>query len=141
MRVPSRPVVGLLLVAGLIGAGVAVKAPSGYAARNTSLIVSPDQGSANTQFTVTYRWPSTTAKKRPNTHACTPEQITFEWDGSPLGRATATSAGNACVAVLRAAPPPGTRQGGHTITVDTDSSVRATYTVTARPSSAGTPSS
>jgi hypothetical protein len=143
MRVPRRPVVGLLLVAGLIGAGVAVKAPSGYAARNTSLVVSPDQGSANTQLTVTYRWPSTTATRHPNTHTCTPEQITFEWDGSLLGTATATPTGNTCVAVLRTAPPPGTRQGAHTITVDTDSSLRATYTyaVTARPSSAGTPSS
>lgn len=142
MRVPRRPVVGLLLVAGLIGAGVAVEAPSGYAARNTSLVVSPDQGGANTQLTVTYQWPSTTARRH-NTHACTPEQITFEWDGSLLGRATATSTGNACVAVLRASPPPGTRQGAHTITVDTDSSLRATYTytVTARPSSTATPSS
>jgi hypothetical protein len=143
MRVPRRPVVGLVLVGGLIGAGVAVKAPSGYAARNTSLVVSPDQGSANTPLTVTYRWPSTTATRRPTTHACRPEQITFEWDGSLLGRATATSTGNACVAVLRASPPPGTRQGAHTITVDTDSSLRATYTyaVTASPSSAATPSS
>jgi hypothetical protein len=135
-----RSAVGLLLAAGLVGAGITIKAPSSSAARNASLVVSPAQGGATTQLTVTYRWPSTTTRQRGNPRSCTPDHITFEWDGSPLGRAAAATAGNSCVAVLRVAPPPGTRPGSHTITVDADPSVRARYTVAARPTSAGTTS-
>jgi hypothetical protein len=140
MRVLRRPAASLLLAAGIIGAGVAIGAPCGYAANNTSLAVSPGQGSQVAQFTVMYRWPSTKARKHSDAHACTPDQITFEWDGSLLGRAASTLDGDTCVAALHAAPPPGVYHGAstHTISVTNDASAHATYTVIERP--AGPPS-
>jgi hypothetical protein len=135
MRALCRPAAGLLLAAGIIGAGIAIDAPSGHSADNTSLSVSPGEGSPDAQFTAVYRWPSIKARKHSN--ACVPDQVTFEWDGAPLGRAASTRAGSACVAVLRAAPPPGAYHGtsGHTISVTGDASARASYTVTERPTS------
>jgi hypothetical protein len=145
MRVLRRPAAGLLLAAGIIGAGVEVGAPCGYAANNTSLAVSPGQGGPVAQFTVMYRWPSTKARKHSDAHACMPDQITFEWDGSLLGRAASTLDGDTCVAALHAAPPPGAYHGAsaHTISVANDVSAHATYTVIERlagPPSAGTSS-
>ncbi len=138
MRALRRPAAGLLLAAGIIGAGIAIDAPSGHAADNTSLTVSPGEGSPDAQFTAVYRWPSTKARKHAN--ACVPGQITFAWDGALLGRAASTRAGNACVAVLQATPPPGAYHGtsGHTISVTDDASAQARYTITERP--AGSPS-
>jgi hypothetical protein len=146
MRALRRPAVGLLLAAGIVGAGIAINAPSGYAVDDTSLTVSPDQGGPDAQFTVVYRWPAANARKHSTARACMPGQITFEWDGSSLGRAPATLAGGSCAATLRAAPPPGAYHGtaAHTISVTNDASARATYTVTERPAgtpSAGTPDS
>jgi hypothetical protein len=140
MRVLRRPAAGPLLAAGIIGAGVAVGAPCGYAANNTSLAIGPGQGSPVAQFTVMYRWPSTKARKHSDAHACMPDQVTFEWDGSLLGRAASTLDGDTCVAALRAAPPPGAYHGAsvHTIRVANDASAHATYTVVERP--AGPPS-
>jgi hypothetical protein len=137
LRVLRRPTAGLLLAAGIIGAGIAIGAPSGYAVDNASLAVSPSQGSPGAQFTVMYRWQSTSVRGRKHPSGCAPGQITFEWDGSPLGSAAATLAGNSCVAVLRVAPPPGVYHGAsvHTISVASDPSARATYTVVDGPGS------
>jgi hypothetical protein len=125
---------------GIIGAGIASDAPCGYAANNTSLTVGPGQGGPAAQFTVMYRWPSTKPRKHSDAHACIPDQITFEWDGSLLGRAASTLAGDTCIATLHAAPPPGAYHGAstHTISVTNDASTHATYTVIERP--AGPPS-
>jgi hypothetical protein len=140
MRALRRPAAGLLLAAGIIGAGIAIDAPSGHAANNTSLAVSPGRGSPDAPFTVIYRWPSTNLRKRSGGHACMPGQIAFEWDGSLLGRAASTPAGDGCVAVLQAAPPPGAYRGAsaHTIGVTNDRSARATYTVIERATGAET---
>jgi hypothetical protein len=137
MLVLRRRAAGLLLAGGIIGTGIAIDTPPGHAA-DTSLTVSPGRGSVDAQFTVTYRWPA--ARGRRHTSICVPDQVTFEWDGSPLGRAAATPAGSACVATLRTTPPQGALHGTDTyaISVTNDRSARATYTVTEGP--AGTPS-
>jgi hypothetical protein len=126
---------GLLLAAGVIGAGIVIDDRSAYAAGNTSLIVSPGEGTPGAQFTATYRWPSVKAHGQPP--ACTPSQITFEWDGSTLGQAAPARTGSGCVAALHATPPPGAYRGTstHTITVANDASARATYRVTERQAS------
>jgi hypothetical protein len=130
MRALRRPSVGLLLVAGVIGAGIAIDAPPGYATNDTSLVVSPGVGGADAQFTVRYRSP--TVRIRKHLAGCLLGQITFQWDGVLLGRAASTEVGGSCVATLNATPPPGAYQGAssHTLTVTNDASARATYTVT-----------
>jgi hypothetical protein len=136
MHAVRRPTLSLLAAAGVIAAGLAISPPPGYAAGGTSLAVSPGKGSADTPFTVTYRWPSTRARK--HTTTCAPSQITFHWDGSVLGNVTSTLTGDSCVAALRAAPPAGGADAGtHTITVTGDASARAAYVVTGDPT--GTP--
>jgi hypothetical protein len=131
MLVLRRRAASLLLTGGIIGAGIAIGAPSGYGA-DTGLAVSPRQGSPDAQFAATYRWPAT--KGRRHSTVCAPGEITFEWDGSLLGRATPTQAGGTCVATLRATPPQRTYRGAttHAISVTSDRSARATYTVTER---------
>jgi hypothetical protein len=137
MHAVRRPTLSLLLAGGVIAAGLAISPPPGYAAGGTSLAVSPGKGSPDTAFTVTYRWPSTRARKHATT--CAPSQITFHWDGSVLGNVTSTLSGDSCVAALRATPPAdGADAGSHTITVTSDASARATYVVTGDPT--GTPS-
>jgi hypothetical protein len=137
MRAFRRPVAGLLLAAVIVGAGTVIDASSGYAAGGASLAVSPSEGSPQAQFTVTYRWPSTRARK--HAAACVPDQITFKWDGALLGHAASTLARDSCVAALNAtAPPGGSDARTHTITVAEDASAHATYLVTGDP--AGTPS-
>jgi hypothetical protein len=135
MRVLRCLAAGLLLAADVIGAGIVIDDRSAYAAGNTSLIVSPGEGSPAAPFTATYRWPSVKAHGQPPT--CTPSQITFEWDGSTLGQAAPARSGTGCVAALHATPPPGTYRGTstHTITVTNDASARATYRVIERPAS------
>jgi hypothetical protein len=139
MRVLRCLAAGVLLAAGIIGAGIAIDVRSGYAAGNSSLVVSPGQGSPDAQFTATYRSPSARGRGHPNT--CPTAQITFKWDGSPLGQAAPTRTGNTCVAALHAAPPPGVYRGtsSHTITVSNDASAHARYLVVVR--QASTPSS
>ena len=129
---------GLLLAAGVLGAGIVIDDRSAYAAGNTSLVVTPGEGSPGAQFTATYRWASVKAHGQPP--ACTPSQITFEWDGSTLGQAATARTGSSCVAALPAAPPPGAYRGTstHTIAVANDASARATYQVIER--QAGQPS-
>jgi hypothetical protein len=120
----------LLLVVGIVG-GIAIHAPSGHAETNGSLTVSPGQGGPQTEFAALYRWSSGKERKRSN--ACLSRQITFTWDGSPLGLATSTLTGRTCVATLRSVPPPGAGGGTHTIGAAEDPSARATYTVTGNP--------
>lgn len=130
---------GLLLAAGMIGAGIAIGAPSGYAAGSASLTVSPGEGSPDARFTVTYRWPVTRGRK--HVTGCLPGQVTVEWDGSVLGRAVSRPDGETCVAALEATPPRGSGAGRHTVSVTRDASARATYLVTGSPTeepSAGT---
>jgi hypothetical protein len=126
---------GLLLAAGVIGPGIVIDDRSAYAAENTSLVVSPGAGSPGAQFTATYRWPTVKAHGQPP--ACTPSQITFEWDGSTLGQAATARTGSGCVAALHAAPPSGAYRGTstHTITVANDASARAAYQVIERQAS------
>jgi hypothetical protein len=128
VRVLLRVTAALLLVVGIV-AGVAIHAPSGHADTNATLTVSAGQGGPETEFAVLYQWPAVKIRKRSN--ACVPQQITFTWDGSPLGRGTSTLAGGTCVATLRSAPPPGAYGGTstHTIGAVDDPSVHATYTV------------
>jgi hypothetical protein len=132
-----RRAAGLLLTGGIVGAGIALGAPPGYGA-DTALAVSARQGSPDAQFAVTYRYPAT--KGRRHSTVCVPGEVTFEWDGSPLGRAAATQAGSTCVATLRATAPPRAYRGAstHTISVTDDRSARVTYTVVERPT--GSPS-
>jgi hypothetical protein len=135
-----RPAVRLLLAVGIIGAGIAISAPSGQAA-DTSVTVSPSRGGPDDEFTVVYRWPAASGRNKHSTpRACTTDEITFKWDGSPLGRAPSTLSNGTCTATLRAAPPSGTYQGttAHTIGVTIDASARASYTVIEN--TAGTPS-
>src|SRR5262245_57113621 len=129
MPVLCRLAAGMLLAGGVVGTGLAIDAESGYAAGNASLVVSPGEGRPDGSFTATYRWLA--GRGRSHTNTCVPSQITFDWDGSTLARATPTRSGNTCVATLRATPPPGRYRGSspHTITVTSDASVRATYTV------------
>jgi hypothetical protein len=127
VRVLQRVSAALLLVVGIVG-GFTIHAPSGYADTNGSLTVSPGRGGPQTEFAVLYQWSTAKGHKRAN--ACFPRQITFTWDGSPLGPATSTLAGRTCVAALRSAPPPGADGGTHTISTAEDQSARATYTVT-----------
>jgi hypothetical protein len=135
MHVPRCLAAGLLLAAGVIGACIVIDDRSAYAAGNTSLVVSPGEGSPGAQFTATYRWPAVKAHGQPP--ACTPSKITFEWDGSTLGQAAPARTGSGCVAALHATPPPGTYRGTstHTITVANDASARATYQVIERQAS------
>jgi hypothetical protein len=130
VRIPQRVSAALLLVAGIVG-GVAIHAPAGHAGTNASLTVSPGRGGPQAEFAVRYEWFSGNGRKRWD--ACFSHQITFAWDGSPLGRVNPTLAGRTCVATLRSAPPPGTSGGTHTISAAEDPSVRATYTVTGNP--------
>jgi hypothetical protein len=132
VRVLQRVSAALLLVVGIV-AGVAIHAPSGHADTNGSLTVSPGRGGPQAEFAVLYRWPAVKMRKRSN--ACFPQQVTFTWDGSPLGRGTSTLAGRTCVATLRSAPPPGAYGGTstHTISAADDPSARATYSVTGSP--------
>ncbi len=130
MRLPLRLVALLLLAVGTVGAGVALGAPTGYAAGTASLTANPRSGAPDAQFTVAYRW-TEIRRKHSEQQGCFPNQIAFEWDGEPLGRAAATLTDGACVATLRATPPRGTYRGTstHTITVVGDRSARITYTV------------
>lgn len=129
VRVLQRVSAALLLVVGIVG-GIAMHAPSGHAETNGSLTVSPGQGGPQAEFVVLYQWSS--GKERKRSSACS-RQITFTWDGSPLGSATSTLAGRTCVATLRSTPPPGADSGTHTISAAEDPSARARYTVTGNP--------
>jgi hypothetical protein len=121
---------GMLLVGGAVGVGLAVDPGSGYAAGDTSLVVSPGSGRPDASFTTAYRWLASSRGRR-RTNDCAFTQITFEWDGTVLGRATPTRSGSDCIATLRAVPPSGRYRatGTHTITVTRDSSVRAAYAI------------
>jgi hypothetical protein len=119
-----------ILVTGTVGAGVAFDPPSGYAVGDLGLDVTPGSGAPDAHVTVTYRWPATRHGK--HFAACTPSEVTFQWDGSVLGRAPATPAADACVATLHAVPPTAARTAGpHAIGVTKDASARAVYVVTA----------
>lgn len=125
VRVPKRVPAALLLIVGIV-AGIAIHAPAGYAEDNGNLTVSPGRGGPQAEFAVQY-------KTRKRSNACFPLQITFTWDGSPLGRATPTLTGRSCVATLQTAPPPGADSGTHTISAAEDPSARARYTLTGNP--------
>jgi hypothetical protein len=129
MRAFRRIATAVLVVTGTLGAGTALGAPDGYAANGTELQVSPDTGAADSHLTVTYRWPA--ARHGRHVVGCVPTTVTFTWDGTTLGRAAATTAGDSCTATLGAVPPDGAQTTGtHTIGVASDASVRVTFTVT-----------
>lgn len=135
VRVLQRVSAALLVVVGIVG-GIAIHAPSGHAETNGSLTVSPGRGGPQTEFALLYRWSS--GKEHKRSSACS-RQITFTWDGSPLGSATSTLTGRTCVATLRSAPPPGADSGTHTISAAEDPSARATYTLTGTAGTSGDP--
>jgi hypothetical protein len=136
MRALRRLAAVAILVTGTVGAGVAFDPPSGYAVGDLGLDVTPKSGAPDAHVTLTYRWPATRHGK--HFVACTPSEVTFQWDGSVLGRAPATPAGDTCVAILDAVPPAAARAAGtHAIGVTNDASARARYVLTDDTPSAG----
>ncbi|NJC69420.1 hypothetical protein HC031_06755 [Planosporangium thailandense] len=126
MRAFRLVVVSLLVVAGATTAA----APSAYADSEASLGVSPNNGSPDAAFTAIARWQP---PKHGRNRQCTPDQVTFTWDGAALGEAPAARAGDACVAILRATPPPGQYDGtsAHVIGVSGLRAARTRYVVVA----------
>ncbi|MGC9667974.1 hypothetical protein ACNTMW_15640 [Planosporangium sp. 12N6] len=132
----------LLMASLAVAAGIGIDARPVYAA-GAQLTVNPTKGAPDAPFTAVYRFP------RQNNQPCGPA-VVFHWDGAELDRATPVPAGDACVATLHRAPPPGAypKASTHVISAGARNGTGgnqvalAAYTVTpvpaATPTAAGT---